>query len=431
MEIKELAQINEKAECDRKAITRDFLYLLNRCFHPENMDEKMERRLQSDEYDWEPMLSLAESHNLLALIFELASEIYHGFAASKVFQKYFPKVMGSAAGQMKRTEMMFDIYDKLRSQGVHPLIMKGIVCRELYGKYADYRPSADEDFLIVPDEFQQTKAILTDHDYYIESKEGYDRILEEIQEVTFYHDGGLAIELHLNPIGQENAVKHTYNAYFDGFASRYIEYEINGHLIRTMTHTDHYLFLVFHALKHFFCGGVGIRQVLDILLFREKYLDEIDWEYINKAILESHTHKFYCDLMTIGKRYLGFETSSLESYHPEELLDDMMYSGTFGNDTKEKLFASRMTSMAIMSGRDSGFFKRCMTFIFPPKESFMMFRPELMTKPYLLPLEWVNRWIRFIKKYLAGTSEKENLIKSSVDLGKNRVRLLKKYDILR
>lgn len=422
---------SEKQNQVKKTTIQEFIYLLKFCFHPKKTDEAMEKRLRSPQFDWEPVLLLARTHNLLALIFELASEISDTFVTSEVYQRYAPSVIGSIAGQMRRTELLFDIYGKLQEQGVFPLILKGIICRKLYGRYADCRPSADEDLLITPKEFEQTKVILLDNFYEIEDKKECEQILDEIQEVTFCHPGGLSIELHLNPIGQESMIKRTFNDYFKDVTKHYLECDIQGHRIRTMTYTDHYLFLFFHTLKHFCEGGVGIRQVLDLLLFREKYAAEMDWEYIGKALQETGGYPFYCDCMEIGKRYLGFEVPNGKYYRPKELLEDILYSGAFGNDTKEKLLASRMTSMAVISGADSSLLRRIMIFLFPPKESFMMFRPELMTKPYLLPLEWIRRWIRFIKKYLLRNPQKEMVIKSSLHRGKRRIRLLQKYGILR
>ena len=51
-----------------------------------------------------------------------------------------------------------------------------------------------------------------------------------------------------------------------------------------MTLTDHLLYLILHALKHFLYSGFGIRQVCDIALFSERYRDEIDWSRVKTEL---------------------------------------------------------------------------------------------------------------------------------------------------
>mgnify|MGYP002120156504 CR=1 FL=1 len=38
-------------------------------------------------------------------------------------------------------------------------MMKGLICRQLYGEYCDHRPSGDEDILIRKAEYKQVQQI--------------------------------------------------------------------------------------------------------------------------------------------------------------------------------------------------------------------------------------------------------------------------------
>lgn len=50
--------------------------------------------------------------------------------------------------------------------------------------------------------------------------------------------------------------------------------------IRVMQPTDEFPFLVLHMFKHFTSTGAGIRMAMDVLLYMEKYYEQIDWSYI-------------------------------------------------------------------------------------------------------------------------------------------------------
>ena len=55
--------------------------------------------------------------------------------------------MSMIAGQVNRTSAFLNLYQELIEGDCKPLVRKGIVCRQLYGEYADHRPSGDEDII--------------------------------------------------------------------------------------------------------------------------------------------------------------------------------------------------------------------------------------------------------------------------------------------
>jgi len=54
---------------------------------------------------------------------------------------------------------------KLAQQGIYPIVMKGMICRQLYGDLGEHRPSSDEDILVEIKDFYKVQEIL--------EKEGY------------------------------------------------------------------------------------------------------------------------------------------------------------------------------------------------------------------------------------------------------------------
>lgn len=221
------------------------------------------------------------------------------------------------------------------------------------------------------------------------------------------------------------------NDYFHDVFESSIDTECHGLKIKAMSHTEHFLFLVLHAFRHFMSGGFGIRQLIDILLYKEKYCNEINRNHINQALQDVGADKFYSDLVHIGNKYLGFNIQApLKENCPEELLQDMLSNGTFGNETQVQRTAVRMTSAAIFGAGGGKKHNKIMTYVytvFPKKSQMVNEYTELSDKPWLLPICWVKRWNNFLRhnREKGGT-----LAKESIEVSRKRIELLKKYDLL-
>ena len=66
--------------------------------------------------------------------------------------------------------------------------------------------------------------------------------------------------------------------------------------------------------------------------------------------------------------------------------------------------------------------------VFPPARQLAGHYPYLKEKPYLLPLAWVNRILKY-RKETAG-SPTDNNAAQSIRIGNGRVALLKEYGII-
>lgn len=362
---------------------------------------------------------------------EKATEI-ESFVQLPEYSKYVMQTMSMVAAQVKKSAAFMKVYSSLSKVDIYPLVMKGLICRQLYGDYSEHRPSGDEDILIQKQDFNQVEKVLLSEGFVSEDEREYSEAqLEVKQEVTFYNlSAGLSIEVHINPIGCEDEWHKKANACFVNVFNSYREVEVDGVMIHTMSHTDHLLFLVLHTMKHFIIGGVGIRQILDILLYLREYGEECDLEYLYDSLKKLKADIFFSDLVHIGNKYLGFDLSApLVPNCPERLLADVLDSGTFGNSTEVQRNVSAWTSAALeknQEGKNSKV-KEWLYMIFPAKSWMLRGNPELAEKPWLLPVSWVQRWVRIVKRNSANGN---NLIIESKKLGQQRIELLKKYKIL-
>jgi len=404
-----------------------FLVVLKDAIHPGSEPSELPPS------DWKSIFDVAKKQNLFPFVYDAATN-YPSFADFDSSEpQYFASATAAMTMQMQKTEKFIELYQAFLSAGMAPITMKGIICRNLYGERADFRPSGDEDILIEKKDYEKAVEVLKSCGY--RSNEQPDKALKAVQEVTFHSqktngEPNLTVELHLNPFGTNSSSRERMNDWFKNVFQSNETVLIQDTTVRTMTPTDHFLFLVLHAFKHFTGGGLGVRIMLDVLLFDEKYGDRIDWEYVNKALDESGASGFLADLVSIGNEYLGFNlTQKTELVSPHELLDDMLRAGTFGNTTATDCTAGRIVSDTIQKdGRGKNRFTSYMRLIFPSWKTWTSWKPYLSDKPWLLPGEWVKRIVR----YLRGETSTSNLneIDESYEKAVDRLALLKKYGII-
>ncbi len=379
-----------------------------------------------DGADWKAMFSLALNHNLFPLFVQLLKE-EEAFCRLPEYRKLRLDALMTASCQAVRSANLLELYKKFKQNNIYPIVMKGIVCRQLYGDYRDFRPSGDEDILIELKDYENVKKILLDNGYTTNFVDAKEENLTSIQEITFYNSSiKMTVELHINAIGCENDFRVQMNEYFKDVFKNYLEIEIDGVVIRTMSHTDHFLYLVLHAFKHFTSGGFGIRLMLDILLYYEQYGSELDLNYLDTAFKALRVQNFISDLVFLGNTYVGFNLKiPFKTKCPEALLEDMVSCGVFGSGTKAAQTSAQFVNSYMQGGKKQNAVMQFVHTAFPPKSYMQTFEPKINEKPWLIVPQWVKRWGRYLRR---SKNYEGNLMADSYKLSKKRIKLLKQYN---
>lgn len=401
-----------------------FCAIINDVIH-----KKREFSLQQ-EVDWSYLVNLAKQHNLLPIFIEGASK-YLSYLNRSEYGQEMTEALFSVVSQVNRTDAFFELYKAFLESDIHPIVMKGLICRQLYGDLCDHRPSGDEDILVRISEYQKVKKVLLDNGYVTELEDETEELLEQKQEVDFMHpEKKLHIELHLNPMGRENDVRCQMSDCFLKVFDNYRDVDIDGVKVRTMGHQDHILFLILHTFKHFLGGGFGIRQVLDILLYLEQYRTEINMNSLKKTLQHFKADIFFSDIIHVGNFYLGFELESMQEPNcPEALLEDMMQCGVFGNGNHATRAAGRTVQFVTgecLKKKPINSFSIIWKSLFPKRVYLLDNSPYLQDKPWLLPVAWIERWGRFLKR----TNKDNKLVIESIKISQRRMKLLKQYDLV-
>ncbi len=382
--------------------------------------------------EWEALFSLARIQNVFPLFYDTVSDCPALSSLEEAKRAAAHRAAARATvGQTMRTAAFQPLYQKLMEKGFHPILMKGLALRSLYPK-PDQRPSSDEDLLLPDDEFSSCCALL--------EKEGLRCITPEADPDSAFElgfrseDGFIYLELHRTPFAPDSDAMKLCNDWFVNTWNRGMDMTVEGFTFRTLNPGDHLLYLVLHAFKHFIHSGFGIRQVLDILLWAERYNTQLDWPALFRRWERVRCHNFAASLFRMGPAYLGFEDVTggyiaafpPERCDPEPLLVDLLDAGVFGGSSSSRKHSATITLEAVNAAR-TGRKGRLMKILFPSAGSLRGAFPWLGHHPWLLPVAWAIRLFRYTGEVIRSDSSSPT---ESLQLGKDRLALLRKYGIL-
>ena len=389
--------------------------------------------LDNIDLDWNDLKEEARQHNCMAIIFPAIKQIQTDYNCipKDIYEEWEEKVVEMAAAQCIKNYELNYILDCLRQSGIEGIIFKGAVIADTYPEYL-LRVSGDADVYIKNEDEKLALEILAKEGYlinYAESKEN---------ETTLYKGNILVIELHtslwedykgdhIDKLNKMNITDENLFVYFRGC-------DIQA---KTLGITKHFTYIFYHMIKHFIPGGIGIRHLLDITLFYNKYEKEIDLKefYENMHILG---YDMFCkaifrlciDLFDMKASVLPDEYEIDEKLY-NKLIDDIIDAGVFGNKTIERIKARNVIKQTYYEGDrvQPSKIKVLLNTLFPKAEAMSDNYVNARKYKFLLPVAWTQRAIHHFVckiKYVDEPSLSQKT--KSVE---DRMKLLKELDLMK
>ena len=407
-----------------------FLHTMKCVLHPDLSVDSHDTPRGIDE--WSAVFRMAAIHFTVPMVYEVIHKDPSFLSLPPEFTNHWRTGSLSAfIFQTQRTERFLSLYREFLAVDLHPLVVKGIMCRRLYDK-PDTRQSSDEDLLIGKEDFPRLDSFLLSL--------GYERKNWEVTdipfEVSYYHPiEHLYLEVHRSLFPEGKNVYSYLNREFDSVFADRLEYLIHDVPVFAMNPTDHFLYLLCHCFKHFLHGGFGIRQVCDILVTAEKMGTQIDWARIEDRTKDLHIYTMWLCFFEIGERYLGFDRKKSGCVRPqesfpdsEELLLDILAAGIYGKEGAGRQHSGHMVLSAFGKGRGSAVDMGLLfSSLYPGKEYLQQKFHYAKKYRWLLPVACVHR----IGKYLLEIrriSRTTNQDIDSIRVAEHRIALLEKYD---
>ncbi len=369
-----------------------------------------EADLALSDADWRRLISLSEEQKLLPAVFDAAGKS----APAEIYAEAKRRTRLLVAAQIRRTEEFKRAYSELLRLGFCPLVVKGIVCRSVYEK-PDMRSSSDEDLYVNGDYMRFHEAMLG-IGFAAQTPD-----LENGHEER-YTRNGLLIEGHWELFPKTNSVLFSLNELTDAFWQRARTVTSDGISLRTLEPTDHFIFLLLHAYKHFVNSGVGIRQLCDIAQWAKAY--DIDFNRVRTTAKNAGAEKLCAAIFDAGARYFGMSfPDGWERVDSTALINDALDGGIYGSADMDRKHSGSMTLGALEASRNGSGKTPLLQALLPNRRVMELNYPWVKKSALLLPAAWTARAVRYVHRRDRSAAE-------SIKLGNERIELLKLYGVI-
>lgn len=400
-------------------VERAFLAVLRAGLRAQSPDDSM---LSGEE--WAALLKLADEQEVLPLVYDTVYRCVSSRSLAYEHRKrYREKALQLAVRQVVQTNEFLTLVLHAQAEGLDPVVLKGITVRSLYPKPM-LRPSVDEDLLVSREETEKYHRFFLSEGLEPDEPEAEIHTADELS----YHkpQSPTYIEMHMSLFPQDSDAYGDCNSLFENVSEHSVRVQVEDVSLRVLEPTDHLLYLICHAYKHFLHSGVGIRQVCDMGMFTEACGGEIDWQRIVRGCALIRIDRFAAALFRIAEKHLGFPLPvAFSGYAVDEgpLLTDMLSGGLYGTVDEDRLHSGSITLDAVAAQKQSRKRRRLAASLFPSAASLAGRYPYLHKKAWLLPFAWVQRISGYLKNRKTSAA-------ASVEIGEKRVELLKLYNII-
>lgn len=203
----------------------------------------------------------------------------------KLFAVYIKQMLRSEA-QMAEVERLTKAFDE---HDIDYLPLKGINLKKLYPK-PELRQMGDADILIKEEQYGKIQSLM--------STLGFTFKYESDHELVWTTEK-LMLELHKHLIPSYN--KDYYEYYAKGWQLACAADAEPSARHTFKSHEDEFIFLFTHFAKHYRDGGIGLRHVTDLWVFKNAY-PKMDEAYITEILIKLQLQEFYkniCNLVSV------------------------------------------------------------------------------------------------------------------------------------
>ena len=251
--------------------------------------------------------------------------------------------------------------------------LKGVLMKELYPR-PDMRIMSDADILIRMDQYDKIKALMQEL--------GFTEKLESDHELIWTKPT-LYLELHKRVIPSYNK---DYAAYFgDGWR---LAQPCDESCCYKMSDEDQLVYLFTHFAKHYRDGGIGIRHLTDLYVYR-KAKPHMDERYIEEQLKILQLDVFYKNICATLEAV--FEDGP-EDKKTRIITDFVVGSGVYGTQVGHIAAQGVRDKVGGRTARQVRR-KHWWQLIFLPYKEMCEKYSVLRSRKILLPVFWLVRWV--------------------------------------
>lgn len=264
---------------------------------------------------------------------------------------------------IKETSQLVDIekvVERCEKEGIKTVLLKGYFMKQMYPQ-SDFRTMTDIDILVKKRDFKKIEKIFLELEF---NKKDVIKSSE-----IHFSKGLLYCEIHANLNERPD------DFYYDDVWDKVVLREGYSSIYR-MKPEDFYIYMVYHAAKHFAKGGIGIRMAMDVYICLEA-LNNLDSDYIESELKCLGLYDFEKSFRELSLNWFSNNETEIN-----DLGEFILYCSTFGK---------REIHFYQDSKRTKGFYWAKQVFL--PLDKLKRRYAYLEKMPFLLPFSWGQYWV--------------------------------------
>lgn len=329
-----------------------------------------------DDVDWQEVLKEADAQTVTALVARSVPEAVSGAFELRAAQ--------SEAHFMRALHEQTKVVSLLESEKIPFVIIKGSAAAVYYPRLSG-RTMGDIDILVGDSFFDKAYSLLCENGY--EFLTDY----EDGRDYSF-KKGGVIFELHKKYSDE----RHDIENYLQNGIKNAVTLDIYGKKFPALPKAENGLVLLDHIRHHLF-GGIGIRQIIDFMLFLNSVPDDGEFEREFLPLFESANLGTLAKVIAkVCKKRLGLPISaawceSADDDTCEELLEKVFSGGNFGRKNPYEYSPVESLTMEI---KKVGFFRALQNAGVENCEAFKKHK-------ILRPFAWLYQLFRYAGRGIA------------------------------
>lgn len=265
--------------------------------------------------DWNAVLKEAEDQAILGVVI--------GTAPIEMQKEWKSRSSAGMAHFVRILHYQSELDKLLKEQEVPYVILKGTAAAVYYPNPAS-RSMGDIDFIVPSNQFDRTKSVLIEKGYLVEDNPNYPRHIDVSKDGVsfemhrFFSEMGIDIERYIT----------------DGLSAAETS-SIYGCSFQILPSTANGLVLLAHLAFHL-KTGLGLRQVIDWMMFVNQELNDDAWDCLfREAAEETGLDVIAITFTRLCQKYLGLSQQitwckDADEVLCDQLMESFLSSGNFG-----------------------------------------------------------------------------------------------------
>lgn len=354
------------------------------------------------EVDWIAVLREAQQQAVVGLA---AAALPEGIS-QEILAEWKKAEYQQLGQQIRYWAAQDQLHRLLTENGISYVILKGASAAMLYPAPLR-RAKGDIDFLVPPEQLERTKELLLENDYQPNDKPN--------DTAAFRHIGfsrqGISYELHQ----QFSYLDLDLEDILQAGLSRAKLQTVEGHAFYSLPNDENGLVLLAHLWNHLHTG-IGLRQVIDWMLYVHRQLDDEAWNIGFSVKAENiGLDKLAIHAAYMCRMYLGLPDSqawyaNADENLCKELFAKVIHDGNFGRKNPNMDFTARKAQDALSGMHRYGFIKHLQS---RGETNWTLCHKHA----WLRPFAWIYQLFRYLVLWIRSQKREtlSNLIKGEIE----------------